>query len=123
MKRLTQITARIVLVLAFGASGLAKLLAPAMFAEMFAHLELPLWFILVTGSVEILGAALIASFKESPSRLGAGLLAATMAVATALHLVHDPAPMALPATALLLLAAWVALDPLRKRPMVQIADA
>jgi len=109
MKRYGRIAAVVVLVLVFGAAGLFKLVNAAAFREQFAHLGLPDWWIPVTGAVELLGAALIALSKELPRQFGAAMLAATMAVATALHLLHDPIALALPASALLLLAAYVAL--------------
>lgn len=111
MKRHVRITAIAGLVLVFGAAGLAKLVDVASFREQFAHLGLPGWSIHVTGAVELLGAALILLFKEARRRLGAAMLAVTMAVATALHLRHDPIALALPALALLLLAGYVALIP------------
>ena len=111
MKRYMRRAAIVALVLLFGAAGLAKLIDPASFGEQFAHLGLPDWWIPVTGAVELLGAALIALFQQTPRRVGAAMLAATMAVATALHLVHDPIALAWPAMALMLLAGYLALIP------------
>ena len=111
MKRYVRIILIGALVLAFGAAGLAKLVDPASFQEQFAHFGLPGWWVQVTGAVELLGAALIAIFKQMPRQFGAAMLAATMAVATALHLLHDPIALALPASALMLLAGYVALMP------------
>ena len=108
MKRYGRIAAIVVLVLVFGSAGLFKLVNAAAFEEQFAHLGLPAWWVPVTGMVELIGAALIALFKGLPRRFGAALLAATMAVATGLHLFHDPIALALPASALLLLAGYVA---------------
>jgi uncharacterized membrane protein YphA (DoxX/SURF4 family) len=111
MNRYMRVAAILLLVVAFGVAGLAKLLEPAAFQEQFAHFGLPKWWVPVTGVVELLGAALIALFKRLPRRFGAALLAATMAMAITLHLLHDPIALALPALALLLLAGCVALIP------------
>lgn len=123
MKRYGQIAAITVLALAFGAVGLAKLTNPAMFQDQFAGFGLPNWFVFVTGAVELLAAALIASFNEVRRRFGAAMLAVTMAVATSLHVIHDPLAMALPAFALMLLAGYVALVPLCKGAKQGLAGA
>ncbi len=109
MKRYVRMVAIVALVLVFGAAGLTKLAAAALFHEQFAHFGLPEWWVPVTGVVELLGAALIALPKLASRRFGAMLLAATMAVATLLHLLHDPMALALPAAALMLLAGYVAM--------------
>jgi uncharacterized membrane protein YphA (DoxX/SURF4 family) len=106
-----RIAAILLLVVAFGVAGFAKLLHPASFQEQFTHFGLPKWWVPVTGVVELLGAALIALPERLPRRFGAALLATTMAVATTLHLLHDPIALALPALALLLLAGYVASIP------------
>lgn len=108
MKRYIRIAAIVALVLAFAAAGVGKLIDPASFREQFAHFGLPGWWVPVTGAVELLGAALIALSSRAPRRFGAAMLAATMAAATALHLLHDPIALALPASALMLLAGYVA---------------
>jgi uncharacterized membrane protein YphA (DoxX/SURF4 family) len=108
MKRYAGLAAIAALVLIFGAAGFAKLVNAASFQEQFAHFGLPYWWIWVTGTVELLGCALIALFKRLPRSLGAAMLATTMAVATGLHLMHDPFALALPAFGLMLLAGYVA---------------
>ena len=123
MKRYGRIAAIVVLVLVFGSAGLFKLVNAAAFGEQFAHLGLPEWWVPVTGVVELLGAALIALFKGLPRRFGAALLAATMAMATGLHLLHDPVALALPASALLLLAGYVALTSRSPLPTPALAGA
>lgn len=123
MKRYVQVAAIVALVLAFGAAGLAKLVDAASFSQQFAHLGLPRWWIHVTGALELLGAALVALPIWAARRSGAALLAATMAVASALHLAHDPAPIALPALALMLLAGYVASMPRPLRPARGLAGA
>ncbi len=109
MKKFMRIAAVVILVLVFCASGLAKIIKPEMFEGQFVQFGLPAWFVLVTGGVELLGAALIAFFKDARRRFGAALLAVTMAVATVLHATHDPIAMAVPALLLMLLAGVVAL--------------
>ncbi len=112
--RYFQIGLLLVLVVTFGAAGLTKLVSAAIFYEQFAHFGLPGWIVYLTGAVELSGAALIASFDETRRRLGAAMLAITMAVATSLHLLYDPFALALPAFLLMLIAGGVALVPLRK---------
>jgi hypothetical protein len=111
MKRYLRVAAIVALVAAFGAAGLGKLVDPALFREQFEHLGLPEWWVPLTGAVELLGAALVATFNHALRRLGASILAATMAVATALHMLHDPIVLALPAALLMLLAGYVATIP------------
>ena len=123
MTRYGRIAAIVAVVLVFGAAGLFKLVNPAAFGEQFAHLGLPHWWVGVTGVVELLGATLIALFRGLPRRFGAALLVATMAVATGLHLLHDPIALALPALALLLLAGHVALQSHNGPPTRAVAGA
>lgn len=106
--RYMRTAAIVALVLVFGASGLAKLVAAASFRDQFLHFGLPEWWVYVTGAVELLSAALIALSNQAPRRFGVAMLAATMAVATALHLLHDPIVLALPAFLLMLVAGYVA---------------
>ncbi len=109
MNRYQRTAAIAVLVIVFGAAGLGKLVAGGSFRDQFLQFGLPEWWVHVTGAVELLGAALVALFKKTPRQVGAALLAVTMAVATTLHLVHDPVPLVLPALALMLLAGYVVL--------------
>lgn len=113
MKRYARIAAITMLALVFGGSGLVKLINPGIFEEQFARFGLPTWFVFVTGAVELSGATLIAFFDGARRRSGAAILAVTMAVATTLHLIHDPLRMALPAFVLLTLTGMIALVPLR----------
>lgn len=108
MKNYKQTAAVVALVLIFGGAGVSKLVSASSFQDQFAHFGLPAWLVLLTGIVELTGAALIALSKRRLRQLGAGLLAITMSVATVLHLLHDPVALALPAAALTLLAAYVA---------------
>lgn len=121
--RYLQIIVIALLVVTFGAAGLGKLVYPEVFAAQFAHLGLPGWFVHVTGAVELSGAVLLASFGETRRRLGAAVLAVTMAAAAVLHLLHDPFVLALSALALMLVALWAALVPLRKGADRKVASA
>ncbi len=123
MRRYMRIAAIVALVLVFGAAGLAKLVAAASFREQFVHFGLPEWWVYVTGAVELLGAALIALSKQAPRRFGAAMLAATMAVAAALHLLHDTIALALPALTLMLLAGYVAMISRNEGATGGLADA
>lgn len=121
--RYLQIGVLAILVAAFAAAGLGKLINPALFHEQFARFGLPDWFVYLTGAIEVSGAALLASFNAALRRLGAGMLAVTMAAAGTLHLLHDPFALALPALILMSLAVWAALVPLRKGVARQPANA
>lgn len=121
--RYLQIGVLAILVAAFAAAGLGKLINPALFHEQFARFGLPDWFVYLTGAIEVSGAALLASFNAALRRLGAGMLAVTMAAAGTLHLLHDPLALALPALILMSLAVWAALVPLRKGVARQPANA
>lgn len=112
MKRYVQIVAIALLALTFAAAAIAKLANPPMFQEQFARFSLPEWFVFVTAAVELVGAALVASFNDLRRRIGAALLTITMAVAASLHVIHDPLAMAGPAFLLMLLAGYVTLVPL-----------
>lgn len=108
MERYLRTAAVVTLVLVFGSAGIFKLADPASFREQFTQFGLPGWWIPVTGAAELLGAVLIALPKLAARRFGAALLAAAMAVATVLHLLHDSVALALPALALMLVAGYVA---------------
>jgi uncharacterized membrane protein YphA (DoxX/SURF4 family) len=116
MARYGRRAATVVLAVIFAGAGLAKLVAPAMFHDQFEAFGLPPWFVFATAAVELLGAALVAFTGGMRRRSGAVLLACAMAVASFLHVLHDPLAMSLPAFALLLLAAYVALSPSRRTP-------
>ncbi len=122
MKRTGQIVAIFLLVLVVAVAGLAKLTNPAMFHEQFARFGLAEWFVLVTGSIELIAAGLVASFNDRLRRTGAAMLATTMAAATSLHVIYDPLAMAVPAALLLLLAGYVAIVPLAAGAKAGSAD-
>jgi len=96
---------RILLALAFGAAGLAKLAGVPQMVQVFEAVGFGQWFRYLTGVVEVGGAVLL--LVPATGFVGGLLLAATMAGAVATHLVligGSPAP----AMVLLLLSAFVA---------------
>ena len=96
---------RILLALAFGAAGLAKLAGLPQMVQVFDAIGFGQWFRYLTGVVEIVGAVLL--LVPAAGFFGGLLLAATMVCAVATHLVligGNPAP----AVVLGALAAFVA---------------
>ena len=96
---------RILLALAFGAAGAAKLAGVPQMVQVFYAIGFGQWFRYVTGFVEIGGAVLL--LVPATGFLGGLLLAVTMAFGAATHLVligGSPAP----AIVLGLLSAFVA---------------
>ncbi|WP_018903459.1 DoxX family protein [Variovorax paradoxus] len=108
---------RILLALAFGAAGLAKLAGVPQMIQVFEAVGFGQWFRYLTGVVEVGGAVLL--LVPATGFVGGLLLAATMAGAVATHLVligGSPAP----AVVLLLLSAFVAW---RLRPVPAASSA
>ncbi|WP_368562127.1 DoxX family protein [Pseudoxanthomonas sp. UTMC 1351] len=96
---------RVLLALAFGAAGAAKLAGVPQMVQVFDAIGAGQWFRYVTGAVEVVGAVLI--LIRATGFFGALLLTATMVGAVATHLVLiGGSPM--PAVVLGLLAAFVA---------------
>ena len=96
---------RILLALAFGAAGLAKLAGVPQMVQVFEAVGFGQWFRYVTGVVEVGGALLL--LVPATGFFGGLLLAVTMVCAVATHLVligGNPAP----AVVLMLLSAFVA---------------
>jgi uncharacterized membrane protein YphA (DoxX/SURF4 family) len=96
---------RILLALAFGAAGAAKLAGAPQMVQVFDAIGFGQWFRYVTGVVEIGGALLL--LVPATGFLGGVLLAVTMVFGVATHLVligGNPAP----AMVLALLSAFVA---------------
>lgn len=96
---------RILLALAFGAAGLAKLAGVPQMVQVFDAIGFGQWFRYVTGVVEVGGALLL--LVPATGFIGGLLLTVTMAGAVATHLVligGNPAP----AVVLALLSAFVA---------------
>jgi putative oxidoreductase len=108
---------RILLALAFGAAGIAKLAGVPQMVQVFDAVGFGQWFRYLTGAIEIGGAVLL--LVPAAAFFGGLLLAATMAGAVATHLVligGNPAP----ALVLGLLSAFVAW---RQRPVLRAATA
>jgi putative oxidoreductase len=106
---------RILLALAFGAAGAAKLAGAPQMVQVFEAIGFGQWFRYVTGVVEVGGAVLL--LVPATGFLGGLLLTATMAGAVATHLVligGSPAP----AIVLALLSAFVTW---RLRPVTRLA--
>lgn len=96
---------RILLALAFGAAGAAKLAGVPQMVQVFDAIGAGQWFRYLTGAVEIVGAVLV--LLPAAGFFGALLLAATMVGAVATHLVLiGGSPV--PAAVLGLLSAFVA---------------
>jgi putative oxidoreductase len=96
---------RILLALAFGAAGAAKLAGVPQMVQVFDAIGFGQWFRYVTGVVEVGGALLL--LVPATGFFGGLLLAVTMACAVATHLVligGNPVP----AVVLTLLSAFVA---------------
>jgi len=108
---------RILLALAFGAAGIAKLAGAAQMVQVFEAIGFGQWFRYVTGAIEIGGAVLL--LVPATGFLGGLLLAVTMAGAVATHLVLIGGS-AVPALVLGLLSAFVAW---RQRPAARTTAA
>ena len=95
---------RILLALAFGAAGAAKLAGAPQMVQVFEAIGFGQWFRYVTGVVEVGGAVLL--LVPATGFLGALLMAATMAFAVVTHVVLiGGSPI--PAIVLALLSAFV----------------
>lgn len=106
---------RLLLVLAFGAAGLAKLAGVPMMVQVFDAIGFGQWFRYLTGAIEVAGALLL--LVTATGFFAALLLTATMVGGTATHLFligGNP----LPALLLGLLSAFVAW---RLRPLSPLA--
>ena len=106
---------RVLLALAFGAAGIAKLSGVPQMVQVFDAIGFGQWFRYVTGLVEVGGAVLL--LVPATGFLGGLLMTVTMAFAVATHLVligGSPTP----AIVLALLSAFVTW---RLRPMPQLA--
>lgn len=95
---------RILLALAFGAAGIAKLAGVPQMVQVFEAIGFGQWFRYATGVVEVGGAVLL--LVPATGFLGGLLLAVTMVFAVATHLVLiGGSPV--PAIVLALLSAFV----------------
>ena len=106
---------RILLALAFGAAGAAKLAGAPQMVQVFEAIGFGQWFRYVTGVVEVGGAVLL--LVPATGFLGGLLMAATMAFAVVTHVVLiGGSPV--PAIVLALLSAFVTW---RLRPVTRLA--
>jgi uncharacterized membrane protein YphA (DoxX/SURF4 family) len=94
-----------VLVLAFLGAGSAKLTSQAMMIGEFHTFDLPIWFMYVTGLLEVGGAILV--LVPRVAGIGAALFVCIMAGALVAHLTHGQAAMIGAPIVLLLLAVAV----------------
>lgn len=107
------------LILYYAFSGGAKIAGANYWVDIFKNLELPQWFRIVTGSVQLVGAAaLIIGYWYEGTVAWAGIwLGITMLLACAAHFrVKDPASKTTPAiffTALIIVLTIINADGLR----------
>lgn len=94
------------LTLGFLMSGGTKLAGQQMHVESFTRWGFPLWFMYLTGLIEVVGTVLL--WPQRTRLIGALLLVGTMLGAIATHLVNGEAAMVVAPVVLLLLAAFVA---------------
>jgi uncharacterized membrane protein YphA (DoxX/SURF4 family) len=92
----------VLLCLAFLGAGAAKLTGQPMMQQEFAVFGYPLWFMYLTGLIELVSAILVVIPRTS--RLGAALLVCVMVGAIVSHLAHGQAAMIGAPVVLLILA-------------------
>ncbi|WP_332309357.1 DoxX family protein [Pseudomarimonas arenosa] len=92
------------LALVFFASGGAKLAALPFELEAFARWGYPLWFMYLTGALEVAGA--LGLLIPRLSALAAACLGLLMIGAVATHALHAEWPMLALASTIMLLAGW-----------------
>ncbi|HEY0604407.1 MAG TPA: DoxX family protein [Herpetosiphonaceae bacterium] len=94
------------LTLGFLLFGGGKLAGAQMNVDNFTRWGYPIWFMYLTGLIEVVGAVLL--WPQRTRLIGALLLVATMLGAIATHLVNNELAFAAMPVVLLLLAAFVA---------------
>ena len=92
----------VLLCFVFVGAGTAKLAGSSMMIEEFRSFDYPLWFMDVTGALEVIGAVLV--LVPGTARVGAALLACIMLGALATHLTHGQFAKVGPPIVLLALA-------------------
>lgn len=105
MRNTVTLTLSVLVALAFFGAGLAKLTSQAMMVQEFNSFGLPIWFMFVTGALEIASAILI--LIPRLAYIGAALLVCTMACALFEHLTHGQGALTLAPFILLVLTATV----------------
>src|ERR1700738_4462576 len=93
------------LALAFLSAGAMKLISHPIEVQAFQSFGYPLWFLYVTGLLEVTGAILV--LVPRVAFVGAGLLTCVMVGAVFAHLTHRQAAMMAPAAVLLIVALVV----------------
>ncbi len=96
----------ILVALAFFASGGSKLAGAEMQVQMFQSWDYPIWFMYVTGVLEVVGAALL--LLPASRWNGSLLLSCVMVGAIATHLMFAEFGMLLAPVLLLAATAWIA---------------
>ncbi|MEL6597975.1 MAG: DoxX family protein [Pseudomonadota bacterium] len=111
---------QILLAIAFGAAGGAKLIGVAPMVDLFEQIGWGQWFRLLTGSIEVASAALLLTTRTAA--IGAVLLICTMIGAVIVHIAVVPSPPVGPVVlgglaAVVLyrrLPAWRSVPPIQK---------
>jgi len=81
----------VLLALAFFGASLSKLTSQPMMVHEFEVFGLPLWFMFLTGALELVGAVLVLGPRTA--YLGAALLSCIMVGALVAHVTHGQAAM------------------------------
>ncbi|EBA05196.1 hypothetical protein RB2150_13941 [Rhodobacteraceae bacterium HTCC2150] len=95
---------KVLLTLAFGAAGIAKIMGAEMMVATFDAVGVGQWFRYVTGIIEVGGALLL--WVNGRQAIGAGLLTCTMIGAVVAH-IFVIGPSAMPAAVLGVLSAYI----------------
>ena len=95
---------KVLLTLAFGTAGIAKIMGAEMMVATFDAVGVGQWFRYVTGIIEVSGALLL--WVNGRQAIGAGLLTCTMIGAVVAH-IFVIGPSAMPAAVLGVLSAYI----------------
>lgn len=112
--RFFKLLAVIVVAAVFFAAGIAKFTSAPQVAAVFERFGLPTWFMLVTGAIEVAGAAALLTPWRRLRFLGASLLSVTMLAGAGFHVAFDPPLAAAPAIILALVTGFAAYANLRQ---------
>lgn len=105
-KLLTLRILRWIVTFVFMSVGVMKLLGLDEMIAIFVHFQLPLWFMYLTGVVEVSGAIGLLFWNKPAGFLAATGLSVTMILGSVFHLIYDPLPQAIPAISLAVLCAF-----------------